>query len=341
MTTDTFNEIAQIVFGGGLDESLVSKANPDGADLSTSAQRKKTERRQAQVGLASNVLGLGAGLAGTKDAYEYHRKVRKVPKGGMLVEKPKMISGKTKGWAGALLGLQVANVAGDAVANRVLARSAKNDKKVKKSNDNLNVGTKGKLILVGHAEKQARKTAPKVKAATKDFAIDEGQKVKGKIKELSKRAPGGTLRRIPAKPHEVAKSTEILWEGEFSKFDMDKRQVFGWASIVKKDGEDIVDLQGDYISIDEIEKSAYDYVVKSRKGGNQHLRNGEEPLHVSDMIESFIVTPEKIEKMGLPDDTPLGWWVGYQINDPDTWDQVKSGKRTGFSIHGRGRREST
>jgi hypothetical protein len=56
------------------------------------------------------------------------------------------------------------------------------------------------------------------------------------------------------------------------------------------------------------------------------------------MIESFIVTPEKKEALGLPDEMPVGWWVGYQVNDPETWEAVKSGKRTGFSIHGRGQR---
>lgn len=59
---------------------------------------------------------------------------------------------------------------------------------------------------------------------------------------------------------------------------------------------------------------------------------------MADMIESFLVTPEKIEKMGLPESMPLGWWVGYQINDDATWNDVKSGKLTGFSVHGRGKR---
>jgi len=69
-----------------------------------------------------------------------------------------------------------------------------------------------------------------------------------------------------------------------------------------------------------------------------HLRDGDQPVHASDMIESFIVTPEKKQALGLPDEMPVGWWVGYQVNDPDVWAKVKSGERTGFSIHGRGRR---
>lgn len=130
----------------------------------------------------------------------------------------------------------------------------------------------------------------------------------------------------------------VVWAGEFTKMDTDKRQVFGWASVVEIDGQPIVDRQGDWITPDDIEKAAYEYVLKSRKGGHQHKRDGDQPFHASDMIESFVVTPEKIEKMGLPKDTPVGWWVGYKVHDDEAWTKVKKGEITGFSIHGRGKR---
>lgn len=132
---------------------------------------------------------------------------------------------------------------------------------------------------------------------------------------------------------------DVTWSGEITKADEDKRQVFGWASIVEIDGQPVVDRQGDWISPDEIEKAAYEYVMKSRKGGLQHRRNGDEPFHASDMIESFVLTPEKIEKMGLPDSTPVGWWVGYKVHDDEAWTKIKKGEVTGFSIHGRGKRK--
>jgi hypothetical protein len=108
--------------------------------------------------------------------------------------------------------------------------------------------------------------------------------------------------------------------------------------VVEVNGEPIVDLQGDQISVEEMEKAGYEYVMKSRKGGDMHLRNNWEPIQKSEMIESFIVTPEKREAMGLPDSVPSGWWVGFKVQDPSVWDMVKSGERTGFSIHGHGRR---
>lgn len=144
--------------------------------------------------------------------------------------------------------------------------------------------------------------------------------------------------------YSVTKSDDdfsVTWIGEFSKADEEKRQVFGWASVVEIDGRPVIDRQGDLITPDEIEKAAYEYVMKSRKGGHQHKRTEDnQPFHASDMIESIVFTPEKISKMGLPDDFPVGWWVGYKVHDEDTWTKVKKGDITGFSIHGKGKRKA-
>jgi hypothetical protein len=137
----------------------------------------------------------------------------------------------------------------------------------------------------------------------------------------------------------LRKDADVVWEGTFSKLDEDKRQAFGWASVVQVDGKPVVDRQGDWITPEEIEKAAYNYVLTNRKGGSQHKRDeADQPVHASDLIESFVVTPEKIEKMGLPAETPCGWWVGYMFRDEDTWQDVKKGLKTGFSIHGKGKR---
>lgn len=132
---------------------------------------------------------------------------------------------------------------------------------------------------------------------------------------------------------------EMEFRGEFSKFDDAKKQAFGWASVVKVNGEDVVDRQGDYIDLNDLEDAAYAYVHKSRVGGDMHRRNGEAPHKVSDMIESMVFTDDKVAKMGLPDDFPRGWWVGYQIHDDRTWEEVRKKGRTGFSIHGKGLRK--
>ncbi len=154
----------------------------------------------------------------------------------------------------------------------------------------------------------------------------------------------GTRTRTPQRPA-VAKAAgerALAWTAQIAKVDEDKRQVFGWCSLSTVDGAPYVDLQDDYVPIEETERSAYSYVLNSRKGGDMHARLGKAdagPRHTADLVESFVVTPEKLAAMDLaPDALPHGWWVGFQVNDPQQWALVKSGERTGFSIHGTGRR---
>ena len=137
-------------------------------------------------------------------------------------------------------------------------------------------------------------------------------------------------------PEPVIKS--MTWDAEITGIDEDKRQVFGWATVTHVDGEEVIDRQGDYIPLEEIEKAAYNYVLTSRVGGDMHSRDGDAPKHTADLIESVIVTPEKAEAMGLTDAKNYGWWLGMKINDDEQWELVKKGERQGFSIHGKGKR---
>lgn len=137
-------------------------------------------------------------------------------------------------------------------------------------------------------------------------------------------------------PEPVIKS--MTWDAEITGIDEDRRQVFGWATVTHVDGEEVIDRQGDYIPLEEIEKAAYNYVLTSRVGGDMHSRDGDAPKHTADLIESVIVTPEKAEAMGLTDAKNYGWWLGMKINDDEQWELVKKGERQGFSIHGKGKR---
>lgn len=137
---------------------------------------------------------------------------------------------------------------------------------------------------------------------------------------------------------------DLTWSGTISKVDTDKRLVFGWCSLSKVNGEEVYDLQGDYVPIETTEDAAYRYVIHSRKGGDMHRRVTkhafgvkDEPLHTADLVESMVVTPEKLKALGLTEEQlPLGWWVGFKVNDDTQWADVKAGKRPAFSIHGSG-----
>jgi len=128
-------------------------------------------------------------------------------------------------------------------------------------------------------------------------------------------------------------------EGVIVKIDEDKRLVFGWASIIKDvAGKILLDRQDDFIDSDEeLEKAAYEYVLKSRDGGEMHIRKG-----VSTMIESVVLSEEKQRALGIPAGiVPIGWWVGFKVSDTSVWNEVKKGGYIGFSVHGTGQRHST
>lgn len=123
------------------------------------------------------------------------------------------------------------------------------------------------------------------------------------------------------------------------KVDDEKKLVFGWASIIKDEsGKILLDRQDDFIdSEEELEKAAYDYVLRSRDGGEMHVRRG-----VAKMVESVVFTEEKQRALGIPvGSMPTGWWIGFKVNDSRVWEQVKKGEYSGFSVHGTGKREST
>lgn len=120
------------------------------------------------------------------------------------------------------------------------------------------------------------------------------------------------------------------------KIDTAAHLVFGWASVaVRKDGEQIVDWQQDMIDPEDLEAAAYDFVLHFRELNVDHA--GETQGH---LVESFMVTPDKLEKMGLaPDALPQGLWLGFHIPDAGVFAKVASGEYRMFSIEGMARRE--
>lgn len=121
-----------------------------------------------------------------------------------------------------------------------------------------------------------------------------------------------------------------------AKVNDDCQFVFGWANVaIRKDGHQIQDWQDDIVDIEDLEKAAYDFNLVYRETGEMH--QGES---VGKMIESFVVTKQKLEQMGLPSDSlPLGWWVGFHISSKEVFEKVKSGQYSMLSIQGTAKRE--
>lgn len=142
-------------------------------------------------------------------------------------------------------------------------------------------------------------------------------------------------------------TTEIMighgWESThehdytITKIDDDKRLVFGWASIsITAEGEQLEDLQHDLIDPEDLEEAAYEFVLNFRDTGELHNPNLRKK---GKLVESCVFTVEKQKAMGIPEGTlPIGWWIGFKIEDDAAWEKVKSGRYKMFSIEGKANR---
>lgn len=121
-----------------------------------------------------------------------------------------------------------------------------------------------------------------------------------------------------------------------AKVDNDNNLVFGWAyTSITKDGEQVIDHSGEFVKPEELEKAAYLFNLAFRETGTMH--QGES---IGKLVESIVVTKEKLESMGLPsDNAPVGWWVGFYIEDDEVFNKIKSGEYNMFSIEGQAIRE--
>ena len=128
------------------------------------------------------------------------------------------------------------------------------------------------------------------------------------------------------------------FSGQFSKLDDERRLAFGWAYVAEDDGSVVIDHSGDVVdkaALTDLEDAVYDYVLESREGDEMHVRT----TGVAKLVESVLVTPDKLAAMGLSGGR-TGWWVGFKVIDPTVWAKVKDGTYSMFSIRGSGVREA-
>jgi len=116
--------------------------------------------------------------------------------------------------------------------------------------------------------------------------------------------------------------------------------VFGWASIAvaKSTGKQFADVHsrkngiGHKMNPDALEESVYEFLEEMGgidSGGIHH-----EGDVSSLLVESFVVTPEKLEALGLaPNALPIGWFTGWRVT-PETFARVESGELAMLSVEG-------
>ena len=110
--------------------------------------------------------------------------------------------------------------------------------------------------------------------------------------------------------------------------------VFGWANIsLTADGTEVIDAHADSIPPADLEAACYDHVLNFHASGEMH--QGEA---VGELVESCFFNKDKLEAMGLPENSlPTGWWVGYKLS-PEAFAKVLDGTYRAFSIQGKAER---
>ena len=129
-----------------------------------------------------------------------------------------------------------------------------------------------------------------------------------------------------------------IFDARFAKLDDDRRLAFGWAYVADDDGNVVIDHSGDFvdkIALPTLEDSVYEYVLKSREADEMHQTF----TGIAQIVESVMLTPDKLQAMGLKGGR-TGWWVGFKIQNDAVWEKVKNGTYSAFSIRGRGRTET-
>ena len=120
---------------------------------------------------------------------------------------------------------------------------------------------------------------------------------------------------------------EIL--ADIIKVNQEERLAYGWAYVTKADGEVSYDHSKEWMTSDTLTKAATDFMLNSRTAKSMH--SGEK---VADIVHSLPVTKEVADALGIQTDRE-GWIIGVRVNDEETWQMVKSGKLSSFSIGGR------
>ena len=143
---------------------------------------------------------------------------------------------------------------------------------------------------------------------------------------------GINLRPVNFAPYREAMAATKSWRLplEIKKAEPERQMIFGWASVVAKDGNYIIDKQGDIIPIHELENAVFNYMLESREHGVMHAAKG-----TGRLVMSMLTTPDIMNAFGLTQkDNQIGWIAGYKIEDPALWEAHKRGLLPEFSIGG-------
>lgn len=128
---------------------------------------------------------------------------------------------------------------------------------------------------------------------------------------------------------------DLTLDIEFSKRSDELRLVGGFAYVSKRDGKEMVDLQGDSIPTSVLREAVHEFMKTRRDMGIMHIVGPDgKPVAAGEVVE-MAVFGDGFSPPGMEEGTE-GLWVVAKVNDQEVWNLVKSGLLRGFSIGGKG-----
>ena len=121
-------------------------------------------------------------------------------------------------------------------------------------------------------------------------------------------------------------------DATITKVSEDQRIVYGWASVIEKDGSMVVDSQGDVITEGDLISAAHDFMLDARAAKAMHTG-----AHIGSVVESVVLTKDLQAALGI-DLGKVGWLIAMKIESQEVWGAIKDGTFKSFSIGGRGQR---
>ena len=130
---------------------------------------------------------------------------------------------------------------------------------------------------------------------------------------------------------------EIVQTGSIQKIDDDLKIIWGWASVITKNGIPVEDSQGDKIRPQVLMKTAHAFIQDYGSGGFMHVPD----LEAGKIVESCVMTYDLQKSLGIKivdknGDHIEGWLMAYKVQSETLWKRVKAGDFNEFSIGGEG-----
>lgn len=120
----------------------------------------------------------------------------------------------------------------------------------------------------------------------------------------------------------------------------DQQLIWGWALVASRNGEQLIDKQGDIVDINNVRQVAHEYVRGPRVGGLLHMPDGKGgEMPVAEIVESVVFDAPLQKALGV-DLGQEGWFIGAKVTNGEVWKMVKAGTLKSFSIGGSGMREA-